>query len=266
MSTLYFPQLTIGSLAQYPITRHWSKAVTTNTLPDGSLVLRTGTARARVSWELCYRGLSVAEWTALEGLFSVVQGRFGTFTFVDPTDNLLASTEDFTASAWASDPLLHVNQGVHDPLGGTAAVTLSNTGQAPQRLMQSLSGPSWFQYCFSVYVRADTSPSPIYLIRSSAGSEAKQAVSASANWTRVSASGTEAHRDDSVRFGFEVPAGSSVMVFGPQVETQSCAGVYKSKADPSGVYSNSRFDHDELVQTTDVSGYSATTVQVIATY
>lgn len=266
MSTLYFPELTIGSLAQYPVTRHWSKVVTTNILPDGSIVVRTGTAPARVSWELRYTGLSSVEWNALEALFSASQGRFGAFTFLDPTDNLLAWTEDFTATVWATDPLLQVSEGAPDPFGGAAAATLSNTGQGPQRLMQSLSGPSWFQYCFSVYVRAVATPSAISLVRSSASGEAKQSISAAATWTRVAASGVEANRDDGIRFGLELPAGSSVIVFGPQVEAQPCAGMYKSKSDRSGVYTSSRFDQDELVQTTDVSGYSATTVRIIATY
>ncbi len=27
MSTLYFPQLAVGAVAQYPVTRQWSKAI-----------------------------------------------------------------------------------------------------------------------------------------------------------------------------------------------------------------------------------------------
>ena len=265
MSALYFPQLTNGSLAQYPVARRWSKAVTTNTLPDGSTVIMTGPAPPRVSWELRYTGLSVTEWGALETLFEVSQGRFGTFRFVDPTDNLLVWSEDLTAPAWSADPLLQVSTAVGDPMGGSSAAGLTNDGQAPQRLMQTVAGPSWFQYCFSVYLRSDA-PVTVDLIRAGAGDEVRQTVSVVGTWARFHASGVLGSQDDGISFGIELAAGTSAFVFGAQVEAQPCAGAYKTKLDRSGVYPKSRFDQDTLVHTTDTSGQYSTTIRITASY
>src|SRR5579884_3331863 len=108
MSMQYFPQLAAGSLAQYPVARQWSRPTTTNALPDGSTISMVTSVTPRLSWELQYRGLSEEEWTGLQALFIASQGRFGTFTFVDPTDNALSWTEDLTQAVWASDPLLSI--------------------------------------------------------------------------------------------------------------------------------------------------------------
>ena len=130
MSTLYFPQLSVGSVAQYPVTRLWSKPAAINVLPGGSVVLMARVTPARMLWKLRYTGLSESEWGALQSLFTAVQGRLGNFTFVDPTDNLLSWSEDFTAASWTVDPLLQIVPAMPDPLGGTAASQLTNSAQA----------------------------------------------------------------------------------------------------------------------------------------
>ena len=93
MSTLYFPQLANGNIAQYPLTRTWLRAATINNLPDGSVIVLASVTPARMSWALTYSGLSQGEWSAIEALFEGVQGQFGNFTFVDPADNLLSWSE-----------------------------------------------------------------------------------------------------------------------------------------------------------------------------
>jgi hypothetical protein len=265
MSNLYFPQLTNGSLAQYPVTRRWSQAVTINSLQDGRAVTMTSPAPPRVSWELRYRGLSATEWEALETLFAAAEGRFGTFTFLDPTDNLLLWSEDLTTSAWTADPLLQVTKGLADPMGGSNAVTVTNGGQATQQLMQSLAAPSWFQYCFSVYLRTNGS-SNVNLVRSSAGTELRQTVAVTSDWSRVQGSGILGGQEEEIHFGLELLSGTSVFVFGAQVEAQHSAGGYKLKSNRSGVYPKSRFDQDSLVQSTDSTGQHSTTIQITASY
>lgn len=265
MSTLYFPQLTVGSLAQYPIVRRWSKPATINTLPDGSTIVMAGMRPAQVSWELRFAGLSSGEWDALQQLFSDSHGRFGNFTFVDPTDNLLTWSEDFTASAWAADPLLQITAGVADPFGGTTGVALWNTGQAAQRLMQSVPGPSWFQYCFSLYLRAAT-PCTLSLVRSSTSEEMKTTVGVGEGWSRVVSSGALSGQEDEIHFGLEVGSGTSLYIFGAQVEGQPCAGAYKRQTNRSGIYSHSRFDQDMLVQSADAAERYSTTIQIVSNY
>lgn len=264
MST-YFPQLTTGSMAQYPVKRQWTKAAIINTLPDGSSITMADPTPPRVSWELCYQGLSSSEWNALQALFITSQGRFRTFSFLDPTDNLLSWTEDFTASVWTADPLLTIVEGMADPLGNSAAAKLTNGAQTAQQLTQALACPTWFQYCLSVYLRADA-PCTVFLVQSSSNTEARQACALSGTWTRAIVSAMLGGLDEQVRFGVEIPASASISIFGPQVEAQFAAGLYKPKAGWPGIYSKSRFDQDILVQTTDTNGQSSTTIQIAASY
>ena len=265
MSTLYFPQLAVGSVAQYPVVRQWSKPAAINILPGGSSVVMSRVTPARVTWKLRYSGLSETEWGALRSLFAAAQGRFGTFTFVDPTDNLLSWSEDFTAAAWTTDPLLQVVPAIQDPFGGTGASQLTNNAQAPQQMTQSLAGPGWSHYCFSIYLRAG-SPCTVNLIRGTASTTARQAVAVGGNWARALTSGSLGGQDDGVHFGIELPAGTQVFVFGPQVEAQPSPGAYKPKNERPGVYTKSRFDQDTLTQTADATGQYSTTIQVTSNY
>jgi hypothetical protein len=265
MSTLYFPQLSVGSVAQYPVTRLWSKPAAINVLPGGSVVLMARVTPARMLWKLRYTGLSESEWGALQSLFTAVGGRLGNFTFVDPTDNLLSWSEDFTAASWTVDPLLQIVPAMPDPFDGTAASQLTNSAQASQQLTQSLAGPGWNQYCFTVYLRAD-SPCMVNLIRSTASATARQAVAVGSNWARVTTSGSLGGQDDGVRFGIELAAGIRVLVFGPQVEAQPSSGPYKSKSQRSGVYQKARLEQDTLTQMATIVGQYSTAIQVTSNY
>ena len=111
------------------------------------------TGAQKVQWRLQYSSLTDGERSSIESLFEDSQGQLNTFTFLDPTDNLLMWSEDWTQAVWAADPLLQVTGGVQDPLGGSDAMQLTNTAQTTQQIVQNTSGPS-FLYCYSVYVRA----------------------------------------------------------------------------------------------------------------
>ena len=45
-----------------------------------------------------------------------------------------------------------------------------NTAQTTQRILQNIAGPSWFQYCFSVYLRAAASTT-VQILLSATGQE-----------------------------------------------------------------------------------------------
>ena len=49
--------------------------------------------RRRLAWELHASGMTLAEWNAIEALFEATSGMWQTFTFLDPTGNLLAQSE-----------------------------------------------------------------------------------------------------------------------------------------------------------------------------
>ena len=265
MSVACFPQLPIGTIAQFPISRQWSRRTQVNTMQSGATVVMPSTDPPRVSWRLSYTGLSDAEWSSLASFFKSVYGSYGTFTFIDPTDNLLAWSEDFTQKVWSADPLLELTGGAADPQGGNSATTILNKGQASQTVIQSIPGAGWFLYCFSVYLRADSACS-VTLIRSNASGAATQTVDLDRTWARFVSAGSMTGEDTSASFGFEIPPATTVMAFGPQVEAQPSAGLYKPTLGRCGVYTASRFDQDILTQKADAMGQYSTTLVVTSPY
>ena len=103
---LYYPQLTSGSVSQFPVGRRSGTRIVSNELPSGDSIRMTDAGAATIRWQLQYGGLTDDEWSAMEQLFEASEGRLNTFTFLDPTDNLLLWSEDWTKPAWSSDPLM----------------------------------------------------------------------------------------------------------------------------------------------------------------
>jgi len=242
---LYYPQLTTGSIAQFPVSRTTNMRTVANQLPSGFTIRMADAGAQKVQWRLVYSDLTDGERSALESLLEASEGQLNTFTFLDPTDNLLMWSEDWTQAVWTPGALLQVTGGVADPLGGSAAMQLTNTAQTTQQIVQNISGPSWFMYCYSVYVRSDA-PATIQLVVTATGQVSLTAVNTSASWTRVTASGSLSVQQDGVGFGVQLPAGVQVDVFGAQVEAQPGAGLYKQTIDLGGVYSSTRFSSDLL--------------------
>jgi hypothetical protein len=222
-------------------------------------------AQPRASRTLSYTGLLETEWSAIARFFEAALGRSLNFTFLDPTDNLLAWSEDMTAAIWNVDPLLAVTPEGEGPFGGSRAIQILNSGQAAQSLTQAVAAPGWFHYCFSVYVRADTTCS-INLVRRTASDEIREPKVVGSTWTRVTMSRAMANEDDGVTFGIELPAAAGVFAYGAQLEAQPAAGAYKPTLDRSGVYPRSRFDQDVLMQTATAAGQYSTTLRITAAY
>jgi hypothetical protein len=216
-------------------------------------------------WKLSYSSLSEGEWSSLKALFNSAFGSYGTFTFVDPTDNLLAWSEDLTQSIWTVDPLLQITTDAADPQGGNSASTIVNSAQTSQRIVQSIPAAGWFLYCFSIYLRSETS-CLVKLIRSNESGEAMQTVEVGQTWSRFVTAGALTGQHSSVSFGIEIPPAVSVAAFGPQVEAQPSAGLYKPTLARGGVYTASRFGQDVLTQTADAVGQYSTTLVVTSPY
>ena len=154
---LYYPQLSGGAVSQLPVRQRSSIRTVSNEMLGGDTIRMADPNDGSRRWQLQYSGLTDAEWAPIEQLFEAAEGRLTTFTFLDPTDNLFMWSENWTNSVWTADPLLLLVSGIQDPMGASNAVQLTNTAQTTQRIMQSIAGASWFQYCFSVYVRSDVS-------------------------------------------------------------------------------------------------------------
>lgn len=206
-----------------------------------------------MEWQLEYCGLSDTEIGALQQFFQTQEGSLNGFTFVDPGSNLLAWSEALNNSAWSASPLLTLEGGIADALGGTNGWHLINAGSGPQSLTQTLQAPGDYTYCFSAHIRSAQATN----VTLTAGNRSATSPIGS-TWTRISLAGSGDQNGTSVVFGIEVPASTSIDVFGPQAEAQSAPSQYRTST-TGGVYANARFKNDAFWFTTlGVNRHSAT--------
>jgi hypothetical protein len=250
---LVYPQLTSGALAHFPVQKRRRMRTIVNVLADSTAIKLADPQGEITEWQLEYTGLSDDEVTALLQYFAATEGRLNIFTFLDPTANLFAWSDQLANAAWNKGPLLAVTGGVADPIGGTSAWHLSNSGAGPQSISQTLQAPGGYMYCSSVYGRCPLATT-VTLLRGSDRADRTLGT----DWNRITFSGHGDATAQSVEFGVEVPAGGSMDIFGLQVEPQASASVYKPSTQ-GGVYPNAYFRDDVLSFTaTDVNRHSAT--------
>ena len=250
---LVYPQLATGALSQFPVRKQSTFRTVVNTAADGRQTKYADPAGEVREWQLAYAGLSDDEIGALEQFFTAAEGTLNGFTFLDPTANLLAWSEHLDEAVWQTGPLIALASGVADPVGGTNAWHISNSGGGPQSITQTLSAPGGYVYCFSAYVRSAQAVTATMLLASQRADRA-----ATAGWTRIVVAGSGAATDESITFGLEIPAGAAVDVYGMQVEPQASASVYKTGT-TGGVYEGARLGDDAFTDTTtDVNRHSCT--------
>jgi len=254
---LIYPQLESGALAQFPVFKRRRQRTVVNRAPDGSTIRITDPAAETTEWLLTYEDLSDDEATALRAFFDAAEGTLQGFTFLDPSGNLLACSEQLDDEIWQRDPILSLRGEVPDPKGGTGAWELRNQGGGEQRTSQTLAAPGAYQYCFSAYVR---SALPASVTLSIAGRTAEKSVTT--EWTKVSLSGPGNALASSVHFAIAVPAGSAVEVFGPQAEAQAAASSYMTST-RGGVYENAHLGEDVLTISRTSENRHSCTVKII---
>jgi len=241
---MVFPQLLTGASALYPVTLRLIQRTVVNVLGDGSTVVFADPDAAATGWELHASGMTLAEWTAVEALFIETSGMWQTFTFLDPTGNLLEQSENFGAGAWTNGALIELTTGVGDPLGTTRATGVVNSGEAVESVAQTLVVPGNFTYCLSVWARTSGVSGVTLMIGS-----ASQAFLLTSAWRRISFTTNLGTSATSVTFGVELAVGASVDLFGMQVEAQLAHSDYKLTTTQGGVYPNARFGADTFTVT-----------------
>ena len=196
-----------------------------NRAPGGSEVYSTDVDFHVQRWELDLNQLSDQEWQRIYDLHQQVEGRLRTFLFLEPGGNLLSWSEAFGDPVWVLDPGIAVSDGQPDPFGGTEAVRLTNSG-AQGSLSQVLNVPASFRYVGSVW--AHTSASGVVLqVSDTASQTVVSTVDSSNQWRRYSVGYNLTSVLDSVGLKVVVPAGSTVDVYGPQLEAQPAPSKYK---------------------------------------
>jgi len=241
---LVFPQLVTGASALYPVKRTSIQRTVVNTLGDASTVVFSDPDAAANQWELRATGMTLDEWNAVQALFVAASGMWRTFTFLDPTGNLLAQSENFGATAWTNGALIRLTPGVSDPLGTTRATQVVNTGLAAEAITQTLAAPGNFEYCLSAWAQSAGGSSVTLMIGSAA-----QTFALGAGWSRISLSTNLGSSATSVTFGAQVAAGASVNLFGMQAEAQLAPSDYKMTTAQGGVFLKARFGTDQLTVT-----------------
>ena len=260
---LAFPQLATGASGQYPLVKRLFTRTVVNTQPDGTTVRYADPDAASTEWDVPFTALSAEEWAAVQTLFETARGRLQTFTFLDPADNLLLYSEDFSQGAWTNDPLLQISSGAADPFGTSRASSVINAGQAPQGLTQSIAAPGGYQYCFSVYAQS-AAGSAITLVRSTASVSQSQSFTLTNSWQRIASAGNLGASETTVSFAVQLAPGASVALFGAQVEAQLAASPYKMTASRSGVYANARFQDDRLLFTAQSTTQTGALIRIFA--
>jgi hypothetical protein len=257
MANLFYPQLSSGAVAQYPIRKTRIARTIKNILPDGSMILFSDPDGGRLIWDLLYTELSDADVQILQAHFNACVGPFHGFTFIDPTDNMLASSVDLRSTPWVTASLIQVSGGAVDPSGGNGAFTVSNAGQINQELAQTANVPSGYQYCFSIYAMSAV-PSAITMIRRGATTEDVTTVPIGPTWTRVTSSGRLNDNGTSFTVAISLTAGQQAQLYGPQLEAQRVPSGYRPTSQMGGVYANAHWAVAQLPIIAEAPGLFST--------
>ena|SRR5579863_3718078 len=258
MPNLFFPQLSTGATVQYPVKKTNTSRNVQNVLPDGSIILFADPNGWMLSWELTYSELSSSDVASIQTHFNNCQGPFHAFTFIDPTDNMLVSSEDLTNPAWLNQGGMTITNGVADPNGGTAACTVVNTSQAAQTISQVLNVPASYQYCLSLYAMC-TSQSTITLIRQGPSVSQTESISVGPAWSRFVSSGQLSDSGVGLTVGLTLSPGQQIQIYGIQLEAQNAPSRYRPTAQSGGVYPNAHWVADQLmISAQGVNQFSST--------
>jgi hypothetical protein len=250
---LIYPQLPTGALAQFPVQKRRQMRTLIHTAADGTVIKLADPGAAIVEWHLKYAALSDPELATLLQFFAAAEGTLNNFTFVDPTANLLAWSNELSNAVWSAGSFLSLAGTNADPTGGNNAWQVTNSGTAPQDLSQTLTAPGGYVYCLSMYAKASTPGTLTLLLGSNRYDQ-----NLSTDWQRFACTGTGDPTASSMTFGVELGPGAVIDIFGLQVEPQDSPSLYKAST-TGGCYKNARLRDDALTFTsTDVNRNSAT--------
>lgn len=257
MGSLYFPQLSSGALAQYPIKKTRLLRTIKNVLADGSMILMADPDGARLVWQMVYTELSSVDIGAVQAHFAACAGRYRAFTFIDPTDNMLVSSSDLANAAWNISSLIDLTPGLADPQGGTAAVTATNTGQESQEISQTFIIPASYQYCLSLYAISNQA-AQLTLIRRGPSASENTVAAVGTGWSRIVSSGQLSDTGTTFTIAISLAPGQQIGLYGPQLEPQIVPSRYRPTTQTGGVYANAHWGVDQLPISVDAPNLFST--------
>lgn len=261
MANLFFPQLSTGAMVQYPIKKTRLYRTIQNVMPDGSMIVLADTPATKLIWDLRFEDLAVVDISALQTFFQACCGPYHAFTFIDPTDNMFASSTDLTASAWLTDTGIQITPNATDPSGGSQAFVVTNTASAPQSISQLVPVPSGYQYCLSVFV-SSVQAGNITLFRQGAAASAADELQVGPNWTRTISSGRLSDSGTQLTAGVRLAPGQQLTLFGLQLEPQIEPARYRATFASGGVYSTAHWASNSLGIVSTAPGLFSAAAQI----
>ncbi|MDQ2843308.1 MAG: DUF2460 domain-containing protein [Acidobacteriota bacterium] len=263
MANLYFPQLTSGALAQYPIHKTKVGRTVKNILPDGTLIAYPDPSASRVVWQLGYSNLSSTDLAALTSHFNSCQGRLHAFTFIDPTDNMLVNSANLSGSEWLHSSMVQITGNSPDLNDGTSAFSLTNTGDASQDVTQMLAVPANYSYCFSAYALS-AQPSTVGFVRQGSTTQQVDALPVGPNWNRIVSNGRLTDNGSTFTVAIRLAPGQQISIYGLQLEAQLAPSRYRPTLRQGGVYSNAHWGTDQLPVSADAPASFSTAFSIEA--
>jgi hypothetical protein len=245
MADLFFPQLSTGAVAHYPISKTAVTRTVLNVVPGGNLLMYPDEAARKVIWSWDYVGLTMEEAAMLENFFLACCGPLRPFTFLDPTGNLLSASSEFTAPAWQGASGLKAGTKVPGPVSDVPGWSLVNSSQGMQEIEQTLNIPSDFTYCFSLYLSSPT-PDYVTLFRRCSSSEESSSVPIGPDWKRVWSTGTLQDDSAGLSVGFRLSPGQQIAVSAAQLEAQPGPSTYLHRPQSGDVYPNAHWAIEEF--------------------
>ena len=261
---LIFPQLASGAVAQYPFVKNRTERTVINRSEDGYFWGFADPYSAHVRWELYYEELTRVEAQTLATFFETCEGSLQSFTFLDPSANLLVFSEDQAQPAFQRNSLLQLTPGVADPFGGSHAFTLLNTSGAFLELTQTVQIPGSVTCNFSFYARS-AAPVDLSVKRNDGSTVFSKPIRTTNVWQRFSVSSTFASSTSAFcDFSLSVQPSDALQIFGFQLDAQPSPNTYLPSTSRSGVYPESRFASDELTMVATGPGLFRAKVSVVS--
>jgi hypothetical protein len=235
-----------------------------NRMPDFTEIRDQDQTSPLFRWNLQLGPLTDADATTLQSFYAACNGGYQTFAFLDPLDNLLQWSEDFTQAAWqkTAPSFLGITSGGSDPLGGTGAQTLANTRASVNTVSQTLAAnPQGMTLTASVWLIGS---SPITLRVSDGGSQTfAVTVSPTGSWQRYTVTGTFAASGSQIVWSADLPANASAEFFGAQLVATPGPGAYTRTTTVSGFHPNCCFDSQSFTHRALAVNQNQVTVSIV---
>jgi hypothetical protein len=242
----YFPQLNARGLrVQLPASSSQVHLTRLESQPSGPRFATAERTNPVSRWQLQYPQLTTAELGVLDAFFASQDGELGEWTWLDPSGNMCAYSDEFAQSAWEKYNSASVGSAIADPFGGSRAYSVSGATNAmlATNVLPDGNGAG-IMLCGSVWVYAAAPQSlAIGFIDSSFTLLASRTWTLRAGWQRIHCQVTLA-TSSYIRLligGLNTWAGATFRLFGARCAPLGGPGEYVRSPGNYGIHPRTRF-------------------------